>query len=155
MESARPAGADDLAAIVALINACATELRPTRGGDVWFRREGPTPPPEDYLARRLASPDDHVIVGLIDAEVIGFATVALETLRDGTRLGVIDDLYVDVEARAIGVGEAMAVEAVAWCESHGCFGIDASALPGNRAAKNFFETHGFIARRIVMHRRLG
>ncbi len=154
MESARPAHADDVIAIVGLVDACAAELRPTRGGDLWFRREGPTPPPETYIARRLESPVDHVIVGLIDAEVVGFATVALETLRDGTRLGVIDDLYVDAEARSVGVGEAMAVEAVAWCESHGCFGIDASALPGNRAAKNFFETYGFVARRIIMHRPL-
>ena len=33
----------------------------------------------------------------------------------------------------------------------GCVGIDAFALPGHRAAKNFFEEQGFTARAIVMH----
>ena len=33
-------------------------------------------------------------------------------------------------------------------------GIDATALPGNRATKNFFEAHGFTARLLVMHHAL-
>jgi hypothetical protein len=36
----------------------------------------------------------------------------------------------------------------------GCVGIDALALPGNRQTKNFFESFGFTARAIVVHRRL-
>jgi hypothetical protein len=33
--------------------------------------------------------------------------------------------------------------------------FDAHVAPGHRLAKNFFESHGFSARRIVMHRTLG
>jgi hypothetical protein len=36
----------------------------------------------------------------------------------------------------------------------GCSGVDATALPGNRATKNFFEESGFTARLLVMHHRL-
>jgi hypothetical protein len=48
----------------------------------------------------------------------------------------------------------MADALVAFCDAQGCIGIDTLALPGHRAAKNFFEESGFIARAIVMHRRL-
>jgi len=41
-----------------------------------------------------------------------------------------------------------------WCRAHDCRGIDAAALPGNRALKNFFERFGLTARAIVVHRAL-
>ena len=44
---------------------------------------------------------------------------------------------------------------VAWCRERGCLGIDAAALPGSRATKNFFEESGFSARLLVMHHALG
>ncbi|MGH9181071.1 MAG: hypothetical protein ACRDY5_05080 [Acidimicrobiales bacterium] len=44
---------------------------------------------------------------------------------------------------------------LAWFGDRRCAGIDAVALPGQRATKNFFEGNGFTARLIVMHRRLG
>ncbi len=86
--------------------------------------------------------------------VIGYAAVELETLRDGTRLGVITELFVDPEARGVGVGEAIAAHLVAFCTREGCIGIDAGALPGHRDTKNFFERTGFTARSLTMHKRL-
>jgi hypothetical protein len=44
-------------------------------------------------------------------------------------------------------------ELIAWCRAHGCTGVDVMALPGHRAAKNFFEEAGFTARKLVMHHR--
>jgi len=86
--------------------------------------------------------------------VIGFGVVTLEPLRTGETLGIITDLYVEPDACAVGVGEAMADELVAFCVAHGCMGVDTLALPGHRAAKNFFEESGFTARALVMHRAL-
>ena len=91
------------------------------------------------------------MVGTIDDVVIGYALARAEVLRDGTQLGVIDDLFVEEGARAVGVGEAMIGALVEWCGERGCRGIDAMALPGHRAAKNFFEESGFTARKLVMH----
>jgi L-amino acid N-acyltransferase YncA len=67
---------------------------------------------------------------------------------------VIDDLFVEGEAREVGVGEEMTKVVVEWCEERGCRGIDANVLPGDRATKNFFESFGFTARAITVHRRL-
>ena len=50
--------------------------------------------------------------------------------------------------------EIMINDLVAWCDEQGCVGIDAMALPGHRATKNFFEESGFTARKLVMHKNL-
>ena len=67
---------------------------------------------------------------------------------------MVDELFVEPEARGVGVGEAMMDLLVAWCVERGCVGIDAVALPGDRDTKNFFETFGLKARAIVVHRPL-
>lgn len=154
-EAARPAVESDLGTVVDLARAMAEELAPTRGGALWSRREAPAEPLADHYARWRVDDDRALFVGTIDDTIVGFATVRAEPLRDGTRLAVIDDLFVEVSARSVGVGEALANAALGWATTSGCVGVDARALPGNRAAKNFFEIHGFVARSIVMHRPIG
>jgi GNAT superfamily N-acetyltransferase len=155
VESSRPATAADVPRIVELARVMRAELTAMRGGGLWAEREA-WPEPLDDAYRALVERDDAlVVIGAIDDAAIGFGAVVLERLRSGRVLGVITDLFVEEEARAVGVGEAMAEAIVAHCEAQGCLGIDAPALPGHRAAKNFFETHGFTARALVMHRRLG
>ena len=61
-------------------------------------------------------------------------------------------LFVEPEARGVGVGEAMMDVVIGWGERVGCYGIDAPALPGARDAKAFFETMGLVTRALVMHR---
>jgi hypothetical protein len=41
-----------------------------------------------------------------------------------------------------------------WMVSKGCRAVDAGALPGARETKSFFESAGFKARLITMHREL-
>ena len=109
---------------------------------------------DDAYARLLDRDDAHVVVGTVDETVVGFGVATLEQLRNGEMLAIISDLFVEPEARAVGVGESMAGELVAFSAARGCVGIDTLALPGHRAAKNFFEESGFTARAIVMHRSL-
>lgn len=154
MESARRATADDLGRLGELAREALAELRPTRGGSLFVAREARPDPVEDTLAADLADPDAVVLAGAIDDAAIGYAVGRLEVLRDGGRLGVISDLYVEAGARSVGVGEALMDELLDWFRARGCAGIDATALPGNRATKNFFEESGFSARLLVMHRPL-
>jgi GNAT superfamily N-acetyltransferase len=155
MEASRPAGPDDVARVAELARAMRAELRQVRGGAIWSEREALAEPLDDAYAALLDRDDAHVVVGTIDDVVIGFAALVIDVLHDGTRLGVITDLFVDEGARAIGVGEAMVGQLITFCSKAGCIGIDALALPGARAAKNFFEESGFTARVLVMHRPAG
>ena len=150
-EAVRPATPEDLPAITGLVEALRAELTPMRGGQLWAVREARPGPPEEVYGALLTDPASCVVVGTIDDVVVGFGVVGVEALADGRRLGVVSELFVDAEARAVGVGEAMLEAMVAFCVREGCVGVDAFALPGHRAAKNFFEESGFTARAIVMH----
>ena len=154
MEAARPATPTDLEALAALADRALAELAPTRGGAVFVAREGRAQPVAETLASDLEDPSVHVLVGTIDDHPVGYAVGRTESLRDGSTLGIISDLYVEEGARSVGVGEALMGELLAFFREAGCAGVDATALPGNRATKNFFEESGFTARLLVMHHRL-
>jgi GNAT superfamily N-acetyltransferase len=154
-ESARRATIDDLERLVELELALRDELAPMRGGDILAVRELRPEPFAAQFERLIASDDACVVVGLIDEVIVGFGVVELEALRNGATLGRITELFVDPEARAVGIGEVIAVELIVFCDAADCVGIDALALPGHRATKNFFERSGFTARALVMHRPRG
>jgi GNAT superfamily N-acetyltransferase len=154
VEASRPASADDIPRIVELAEQMRAELGAMRGGALWLERDAWPEPLEDAYDAVLARDDARLLLGTIDDVVVGFAAVLVEQLRSGARLGVITDLFVEAEAREVGVGEALVGALVQHCRSEGCIGVDATALPGHRAAKNFFETHGFTARSLAMHKRL-
>jgi ribosomal protein S18 acetylase RimI-like enzyme len=152
VEGSRPATTEDLPRISELAELLRHELVPMKGGALWSAREAAPEPFEDTYGTLIDRDDALVVVGTVDETVVGFGAVTLEHLRNGQTLGVITDLFVEPDARAVGVGEAMANELVAFCIERGCVGVDALALPGHRAAKNFFEESGLTARAIVMHR---
>ena len=154
MEAARAANDSDVDRVAALTREGAAELAPMRGGPVWSAREARAEPLEDAFRALLARTDTSVVVGTIDDVVIGVGVGRVERLRDGRDLGIIEELYVEAEARSVGVGEAIVDLLIDFFRAAGCIGADALALPGNRATKNFFEQHGFVARSIVMHRPL-
>jgi len=155
VEGWRRATSQDAAQLVALARALRAELTELRGGRLWADREAPGEPLEAAFEAWLAKPEWLVVTGFVDDAILGYGVVEVETLRSGSRLGVIHELFVEAEARSVGVGEAMTDALVAFCRDAQCTGIDARALPGHRAAKNFFEENGFKARAIVMHHDLG
>jgi GNAT superfamily N-acetyltransferase len=154
MEHARAAAVDDLPRVLELARELRHELRPMRGGALWETREARVQPTMEAFETLLARSDATIVVGLIDDVVVGYGTAELETLDDGSTLGIVGDLFVEGEARAVGVGEAIAGQLIAFCVEARCVGIDAFALPGHREAKNFFERAGFTARALIMHKRL-
>jgi GNAT superfamily N-acetyltransferase len=154
VESSRPASADDISRVVELAGLMRGELSVMRGGALWLEREAWPEPLTDVYDALLTRDDALLAVGTIDDVVLGFGAVVVEQLRSGVRLGVVTDLFVEAPAREVGVGEAIVGALVEHARANGCIGVDASALPGHRAAKNFFETHGFTARALTMHHRL-
>ncbi len=156
MEGAREANRGDVPAVVVLARQAIAELTPNRGGSVWSRHEARAEPVDRSIAAAIngSDPGVQVIVGTVHGTVVGYGITHLEILHDARPLAVITDLYVDPEARAIGIGEAMMDLIVVWARSVHAVGIDALALPGDRHTKNFFETFGLKARAIVVHRSL-
>jgi len=154
VESARRATSDDVPRIVELAQLLRAELGPMKGGAVWLLRDAWPEPLSDAYAALVDRDDASVVVGTIDDVIVGYGVVVIETLRSAARLGVVTDLFVEAEARSVGVGECLAEAMLTVCTEQGCIGIDALALPGHRDTKNFFERNGFTARALTMHRDL-
>ncbi len=154
-EGARQAVDSDMAAVAGLAAEAVAELAPHRGGYVWSRLEARSGPLDQSLGRDHRADDALVVVGTIDETVVGYGAIRLVALHDGAVLGRVTDIYVTPEARGVGVGEAMMGELLDWAGRRGCIGVDSLALPGDRETKNFFETHGLVARAITVHRSLG
>jgi GNAT superfamily N-acetyltransferase len=157
MESVRPATKQDAEDCALLCEHALAEISVERGGPLFARRE------TGLLAKALLRPggldrilSDRqrlVVVGLIDDVVVGMAIGRSEPVGE-TNLGVIDAYYVERAARGVGVGASMLESVMAWLATKGCRGVDAQALPGDRAMKSFFESAGFKARLITMHKEL-
>lgn len=145
---------DDLAAIAVLAEEAVEELRPLRGGDMWYRREARAGDPRDAIAPLIGAEGHTVVVGRIDGTVVGYAVASAQLLRDGSTVADLTDIYVMPGARGVGVGEALMDAVVGWATTEGCTGIDSVALPGDRGTKNFFESFGLVARALRVHRRL-
>jgi GNAT superfamily N-acetyltransferase len=149
MEHARRASSEDLVSLAALLAAEHRELAAQRGGPRWSADA------RDISVEHLRAglDDDRCVLfaGTIDHVVLGVARARLHDAGPAGIIAVIDDLYVDPEARQVGIGAALLGALQDWAAHHDCTGIDAVVLPGNRAAKNFFEAHGLVARAITVH----
>lgn len=119
-----------------------------------LRRESPVAEGAAYVSRALADPGRAVWVGTVESQVVAYGLGHVERLDEGPLHGVLDELYVEPEARGVGVGEAVLDALLQWFSAQGCDGVDAMALPGDRAVKSFLEAGGFKARLLVLHRSL-
>ena len=154
IEGVRPASSEDLGRLAELASAGVAEQIGDRGGAIWAVREARQLPAGASLAALVDDPRHAVLCGTLDGAVVAYAVVRVEELRDGRALGVLTDVFVEPEAREVGLGELLVDEVVAWCRARDCAGVDALVLPGNRATKNFFEMLGFTARALVVHKSL-
>ena len=153
-EQAKVASSEELSIIAQLADEAVLEQIDGRGGYIWSRRETSTVPYILSLEASMASPDEEIWVGTLDNAILSYARAKIEVLRTGEYLGLVTDIYVTPEARSVGLGEALINVIIAWCSERKCVGIDSMALPGNRETKNFFETFGFKARLLTVHRSL-
>lgn len=130
---------DDRPALDAMAAHAAASLEGARGASLLLARE------------TVHNGDPTLFVGTLDDVAVGGAGAHIEELADGLRLAVVTFLWVDPEARSVGVGEALLEHVCDWARSNGCQSIDAFALPGERITKNFFEAAGFKARLLTVH----
>jgi GNAT superfamily N-acetyltransferase len=157
VEAARAARRSDADRCGELCRQALNSLQDVRGGALFTRRETGLVAKAllrpGGLDRLLADGRRRVLVGTVEEAVVGLALGRIDPVGEAS-LGIIDAFYVEPEARGVGVGRALLDDLVAWFTSSGCRGVDVTALPGDRATKNFLEGSGFKARLLTMHRPL-
>jgi ribosomal protein S18 acetylase RimI-like enzyme len=150
--SARAATLEDLETLDDLYRALEEEMVAIH--PMWPLADGLPEPVEEALNKAIADPDAIVTMGLIDGVSVGFLLARVEDLlpqAEGSQIGSIRLVFVDREAREVGVGEEMLALTLAELRERGLDRFDAHVLPGHRLVKNFFEAGGFAARSIIMH----
>ncbi len=153
METARPATEADLEDLIRLWEHAVAELDGQRGG-------GPLagslnrPDLRRFMSEALADNERLLVIGSIDDVPVGLASLWADRGRREP-IGQLELIFVEPNARQVGVAEVMLALVLARCEEWGMTGLDSPALPGNRSAKSFFETQGMQARLLIMHRPLG
>jgi GNAT superfamily N-acetyltransferase len=147
--AARHAAVEDLALLCRLIELSRADRLNERGGVVLERLD---PRPAVDLDRLV---DHNVLLALgLYAEVaFGYAHAEVVDV-EGAPIVRLYDVFVEPEARGVGIGEAMLQLVFDWTREQGASAIDSVVLPGNREGKNFFERFGLVARAIHVYRAL-
>jgi len=140
-EGVRLAGPADQGALRGLCTAATAEVGGRRGGSALLAEPVPVADGESTW------------LGTLDGHAVGFATACWAT-RGSARVGWLRHLWVEPEARGVGVGEALLGAALSWLAGLGVLRVDAAALPGDRATKRALEAAGFAARLVVMAKEL-
>lgn len=150
--SARDATDHDAAVIEALAAMGRTEALPERGGEMLLVHDKADEAFVELLQRH-ADPQHLVVVGQIDDVVVGYGLAQTQVLG-GIHSAMIHELFVHPDARMVGVAASMLQHVIAWAVDGGCDVIESHVLPGNRAAKNFFERVGMVTRKMQVSARL-
>ena len=147
--AARRAAVEDLVLLRNLARQSHADRLNERGGATLERLE-PRPTIDQH---RLT--DDRVLIalGLYCDVAFGFAHAAVIDI-DGGPIVELYDLFVEPDARGVGIGEALLDCVIEWARTHQALAIDSIVLPGNREGKNFFERFGLVARAIHVYREL-
>jgi ribosomal protein S18 acetylase RimI-like enzyme len=104
---------------------------------------------EAHLARFLSGAHHSlVILASEDERAVGMAVVhPFPAAAEGTMQLVLDDIYVEANARRRGVGSALVAAVLAGAEALGAPIVHLSTRPENTAARRLFEKHGFVVAR--------
>lgn len=154
MVSAETAVAGQLAEVARLLAEGGEAVRHQRGGAALLAELDAAGCTSTGLGGLLERDDVIVVTGCIDAVPVGVAVAELVAVGTLGPVARVRALYVEPEAREVGVAEALMDRVLAWAGSAGCTAVEADALPGDRATKNLFERYGLVARKIVVRRDL-
>jgi len=152
LTGARQASEDDLPELVRLYRLLEVEQAALKS--LWPVADGLAEPIESSFKTILGDPDSLLVIGTIDDVPLGFMWMRREELlpqANGAEVGAARLVFVEAEARGVGIGEAMITMVMEDFRGRGISLFDSHVSPGHRLAKNFFESHGYSARRIVMH----
>lgn len=89
--------------------------------------------------------------------IAGFASTdfaSMEVSETGPGRWRIEHVFVEPEAREVGIGDALVRHGLEWMRTKGGTWVEASALPGDRSMKNLFERHGLVAQTITVGKSL-
>jgi ribosomal protein S18 acetylase RimI-like enzyme len=110
---------------------------------------------ESRWRERLALPDAHNLVALLDGDVVGMAA---GMPGDGPDARQLRSVWVSPRVRGRGVADRLVAEVASWASRSGATRLTLAVLPANTAALALYRRHGFTVveegRKTVMTKEL-
>jgi GNAT superfamily N-acetyltransferase len=133
----RPATPEDLAALLALYHELTDGTPSAATGDRETSRAA--------LDRVLAHPDRHLLVAVLDGQVIGTADLAItpNITHRGTPWGIVENVIVTSAARRLGAGRALFDEIERIAKAAGCHKLSLMSGKHRAEAHNFYRSVGY------------
>jgi len=98
-----------------------------------------------FVAERLERGDSVIIVAEIDGQQVGFAQLYPSFTSVGmTRIMILNDLFVAVDHRRAGAGQALLAAAAEWSRHAGAIRMTLSTQNGNIAARQVYDRIGWV-----------
>jgi len=138
---------DDAGQLAELETEARDALVDARGGASLLEEQ---PAVGDWVAL-MPLPEMHTWVAVIDGVVVGYLVLRHAA---GDPTGIVDQVYVQPEAREIGFGDVMLAAAICCIRDGGGMRVESFALPGDRDTKNLYERAGVTARKIIVSKRI-
>ncbi|MCM3785048.1 GNAT family N-acetyltransferase [Neobacillus mesonae] len=99
----------------------------------------------NYIQQRLESKDSAIFVVKDGQKYVGFTqlypTFSSISMR---RAWILNDLYVDADARKQGIGEMLLSKAKEYAIETGAKSIALETAPDNDSAQRLYEKHGYV-----------
>jgi len=144
----RSASEEDVMAIVELAKEARSEIAQFRGHEhlleVWTLTD-------QQWATAITSNKNIVLVALSSMSIVGYAKGDID---DKGAICLVSHVFVDPQARQLGIGAGLVGETARFAKSKGCQTLDAVALPGDRKMKNLYERIGMPARLLIASKTL-
>lgn len=99
-----------------------------------------------------AAPSSRTVYFVAGVGVTVFGS--LELSQNSNDSWTITHVFVEKDAREIGIGDALVQHAMTFLRNEKATWIAGQAQPGDRALKNLFERHGLVAQTILVGRSL-
>lgn len=109
------------------------------------------PAPAERLARAadgvFADPARGAfLLGLVGGRVVGLAYLSYQwTLEHGGKIAWLEELFIEPDVRARGLGQKLLDAALAHAEGAGCKAVDLEVENGHPRAANLYQRAGFVA----------
>ena len=144
----RSASEQDVPAIVDLAKEARSEIAQFRGHEHLLEDSTST---EQQWATAIASDTNVVLVALSSMSTVGYAKGDID---DKGAICLVSHVFVDPQARQLGIGAGLVGEIARVAKAKGCQTLDAVALPGDRKMKNLYERIGMPARLLIASKNL-
>lgn len=108
---------------------------PENVGQVWL----------DSFQRTLGR-FSNVFIAEIDGRVVGFMLCRLKRVPSymgGVMVGELSDMWIDANARRMGIGDKLSRLAIDWMRQQGAHSIEIQVLKDNEASWKLYERMGF------------